>query len=391
MAAKLQKIVADKKEVVETVMEIFDQGAEIVATIVGELFPIFQIAAPIVKLALDNVESTEAEYMKEQFQKVRDKLDVVSEEITSINNEIKKSGMDQQYFGVEENLTNQFRKFMDILNAKPKFKEVKKKLFLDFFSRTGKEQNLEILYNAVMGTGLFTEPILEIALNYEEKNRRVMEDFCARLKQLFCIGLIALMGYAGLQNEDEEELVKEWREKMREVETRMKIVVDDCIGSFEGQAKIDIRKLLREKNDKTNQELSDYLLDFLKKKYDWVMWSVRVYNHSTGILSKIIGKKYHCLTGKSRFEFLEIDGVTNVVVSYSACPEPINKEMIHQLMEGQEKKNDVAIAEQIFYKVPACVVHAVSISNQLCGSWSFPDELHFWEQYKNLTLCVHSA
>ncbi|MGH0162698.1 UNVERIFIED_CONTAM: hypothetical protein FKN15_056740 [Acipenser sinensis] len=185
MASQLKEWVAGNKETIETVMEIFEQGAEIVASVVGEFFPIFQIAAPIVKLALDNVESTEAEYMKEQFQKVRDKLDVVSEEITSINNEIKKSGMDQQYFGVEENLTNQFRKFMDILNAKPKFKEVKKKLFLDFFSRTGKEQNLEILYNAVMGAELFTESILNITLVYEEKNRRVMEDFCSRLKKRF--------------------------------------------------------------------------------------------------------------------------------------------------------------------------------------------------------------
>ncbi|MGH0163863.1 UNVERIFIED_CONTAM: hypothetical protein FKN15_045816 [Acipenser sinensis] len=310
-------------------MEIFEQGAEIVATIVGEFFPIFQIAAPIVKLALDNVESTEAEYMKEQFQKVRDKLDVVSEEITSINNEIKKSGMDQQYFGVEENLTNQFRKFMDILNAKPKFKEVKKKLFLDFFSRTGKEQNLEILYNAVMGAELFAESILNITLVYE-KNRCVMEDFCSRLKQLFCIGLIALNGHAALLNKDTEELGRQWGEKMEAVETKMRVTRSDT------------RKRLKEKNNRTNQEFSQYIFSFLVKKYDWVKWSVRVYNHSGNFFPNWrAGKVYHSVSGESYFQFF--DNNTNVVVSYSVKPEPVDKAQIQQLMERLKKTRDMKI------------------------------------------------
>ncbi|XP_077070691.1 uncharacterized protein LOC143722883 [Siphateles boraxobius] len=50
--------------------------------------------------------------MKEQFQKVRERLEVVSEEVQQINQEIKKSGIDATYFSVEENLTNQFRKLI---------------------------------------------------------------------------------------------------------------------------------------------------------------------------------------------------------------------------------------------------------------------------------------
>ncbi|KAJ8398403.1 hypothetical protein AAFF_G00426580 [Aldrovandia affinis] len=151
MANQLQRLVSENKNVVETVMEVFEQGAEVVASIAGDLFPVFAIAAPILKLALDNVESKEAEFMKEQFQRVRDRLEVVSEEIQRINQEIKKSGADATYFLVEENLTNQFRKYMDILNAKPKFREVKKKLFLDHFAKTGGDKNLHTLYNAVTG------------------------------------------------------------------------------------------------------------------------------------------------------------------------------------------------------------------------------------------------
>ncbi|CAL8239268.1 unnamed protein product, partial [Gadus morhua 'NCC'] len=136
MAANLQKLVAGKKDMVETVMEVFEQGAEVVASMAGDLFPIFSLAAPLVKLALDNVESKEAAFMTDQFKKVRERLEVVSEQNQRINDEIKKSGVDAAYFSVEENISNQFRKYMDILNAKPKFREVKKKTFLEHFVKS---------------------------------------------------------------------------------------------------------------------------------------------------------------------------------------------------------------------------------------------------------------
>ena len=92
MAKQLQKLVADKRNVVATVMEVFEHGAEVVASIAGDLCPVFAIAAPLVKLALDNVESKEAEFMKQQFQKVRESLEVISEDIQRIYEAIKKSG-----------------------------------------------------------------------------------------------------------------------------------------------------------------------------------------------------------------------------------------------------------------------------------------------------------
>ncbi|KAJ8386522.1 hypothetical protein AAFF_G00169920 [Aldrovandia affinis] len=198
-AARLMKQLADKKESVEAFMETLEKGAELLAEMVGEMLPIFAVVSPVVKLALDNVESKEAEFMKEQFQKVRERLEVVSEELRRIDQEIRKSGADAAYFAVEENLSNQFRKFMDVLNAKPKFREVKKKLFLDHFAKTGGDKNLHTLYSAVTGDNFSGESVLEITLNYEEKSRRAVEDFCARLKNLLCLGLIALVGHVALR------------------------------------------------------------------------------------------------------------------------------------------------------------------------------------------------
>lgn len=391
MANQLQKLVAEKKDMVETVMEVFEQGAEVVASIAGDLFPVFSIAAPIVKLALDNVESKEAEFMREQFQKVRERLEVMSEEVERINDEIKRSGVDAAYFSVEENITNQFRKYMDILNAKPKYREVKKNLFLGHFSKTGGDKNLQTLYNAVTGENFSGESVLNIILNYEEKSRRPMEDFCARLKKLFCIGLIALLGHAALKGYDEDEaILKDWGEKMNDVQHKMNVVIEDCIVSFPKQAELDSRRLVRDRSDQTSQQLAEALIEKLKKKYDWVGWSVRIFRSPSGLFAN--KKDFHCPTGKSRFQVPTSDEKLNVWVSYSSSAEPVDRNQIQQLIQSQKKLTVVGVAEVLFEKLPgACVVHTVKTTKDLACSWSFADELHYWEEHKNFYVCVHSA
>ncbi|KAJ0066674.1 hypothetical protein NL108_017601 [Boleophthalmus pectinirostris] len=390
MAEQLQKVVADKKDMVENIMEVFEQGAELVASIAGDIFPVFSIAAPIVKLALDNVESKEATYMKEQFQKVRERLEVVSEQVKRINDEVKRSGVDAAYFSVEENITNQFRKYMDILNAKPKFKEAKKKQFLDHFSKTGGDKNLHTLYNAVTGDNFSGESVLEIVMNYEEKNRRVMEVFCARMKKLFCVGLIALVGHAALKDYGEEEkILQEWSEKMKNVQKRMDALIQDCIDSFPKLAEQDSRRLVRDQPGLTCQELAQAILDKLKERYDWVSWSVRVFRSPKGLLAN--KKNFHCPTGKSRFQVPSSDDGLNVVVSYSSSPEPVDRGRVSQIIESQKKISVKSTAELLFEDLPGdCVVHTIKTKDLACA-FSFSPELHYWEEHEKMFVCVHSA
>lgn len=162
MSSPLERAVAQKKEAIEAAMEMFERGAEVLASAVGELFPLCEAAAPVLRLALHNAQSKEVFYVKEQFLTVRNRLDVLSSELQDINCEIQKGQLDAQYFLVEETVRNQFRMYMDILDAKPQFREVKTKLFLDHFARTGGEKNLHVLYDAMMGTNSFGESVLDV-------------------------------------------------------------------------------------------------------------------------------------------------------------------------------------------------------------------------------------
>lgn len=374
-------------------MEVFEKASEVLATAVGELFPLFEAAAPVVRLALDNVESKEIIYIKEQFLVVKNKLDVISSELEDINIEIKKARVDSQYFTAEENLRNQFRKYVDVLEAKPQFRDVKIHLFKDHFQKSGGDKNLYVLYDAVIGSNLFGESILNVVERHEAGNRRVLENFCVRMKQLFCLGLIAMLGHCALElgEDDDQEKCSEWSVKMQELETKMKEVIEECINSFAEQACTDVRRLIQEKESENLQDTAQELLIFLERKYDWVKWSVRVFSQSrtSGLRLKAV-ENYQYIIGQNYFEVLQVNN-TNVFVSFCSEPQPVNKQAIQQLMNGPAKReNPKATVEIVETEFSGFVVHAISYHKQSFAAWNFPEQCHYWEKHKKVSLCVHS-
>ncbi|XP_016137470.1 rapunzel 3 [Sinocyclocheilus grahami] len=392
MSSPLERVVAQKKEAIEAVMEMFERGAEVLASAVGELCPLFEASAPVLRLVLDNVESKEITYVKDQFLVVRSKLDVLSCQLQDIDSEIRRRRLDSQFFSVEENLRNQFRKYIDILEAKPEYKEVKKRLFLEHFFITGGEKNLCVLYDAVMGNSTFGEPILDVVEQYEARNRRVLEDFCVRLKELLCLGIIALLGYCFLTQgeESEQEKIREWSTKIQEIETKMKETIEKCVDSFPEQAELDIKRLVKEKENGNLQETAKELLDFLVKKYDWVSWSIRVIRNLGKISNLRAGQNFQCVAGQNYFEVSQGND-TNLVVSFSSDPQPVPNESVKQVMEGPARKGDAkAVVELLEKQLAGFLVHAVSRHKDSFALSSFPEECHYWEKHKNVNLCVHS-
>ncbi|KAK7886583.1 hypothetical protein WMY93_026204 [Mugilogobius chulae] len=220
--------------------------------------------------------------MREQFQKLRDRLSEMTEQMQKLYNEIQKSHMDK--------------------------KEQNKQMFLEHFDVSEGDKNLHTLYNTVTGENFSGESVLEIIMNYEEKSRRAVEDFCARLN--ICFG-------------KEKHLLKEWSEKMQTVQKRMNAVIEQCIISFPKQAMKDTVEVLKKQSGMSCQELAQAILDKLKQKYDWVSW-------------------------KWKFPGASSENRLNVVVSYSSSPEPVNRERVSQKVLGQMKVLLVPTAELLF-------------------------------------------
>ncbi|KAJ0066676.1 hypothetical protein NL108_017597 [Boleophthalmus pectinirostris] len=396
MSASLERLVAQKKEAIEAVMDMLERGAEVLASTVGEFFPLCEAAAPLLRLALDNVQSKEVLYVKEQFLTVRKQLDLLSSQLQDIDAELQRARLDAQYFSVEENIRNQFRKYMDILEAKPQFREVKTRLFLEHFSKSGGDKNLHVLYNAMMGTSLFGESVLELVDSYLAHHRRLLEDFCVRMKELFCLGLIALLGHCALTRgpEDEDELVREWSSRMEEVEAKMKDTVASCVAAFPEQAKEDAQRFLQQSpEDEELQQVAEALLQVLLKKFDWVSWSVRVIKcSSSAYRSWRAGEHFHHISGDAWFEVPPVRHLL-LVVSYSGDPKPVPKQSVRELAEAQSRRaGPLALVELLTSQLQSArlVVHAVTRHKDCAAAWSFSDDCHYWERHKGGALCVHA-
>lgn len=381
------------RDKIEKGVEIMGQASEVLAATVGQLHPILEAVFMASAEILNNPDSKEARYLTQQFEMVNQQLEGIQDEIDQIALELQKTSLNKQNFDREAQMLSQYEKFQDFVNAKPKFKEKKMEKFISHYENTDSDLNLDALYNAVIGESTAGDPMLETVVAIEQRSRRAVEDFCARLKKLFVVGIISVMGHSALkEGVVGEDMVKKWQGRMEDVEKRMKAAVDECTENFADQAKMDIEHKLLENPGTVNQDFTKSLLDSLVKKYDWVNWSVRAFSNRERIFffNWLAGKKCHGSGGANWFDILTKTKI-KVVVSFCVDPKPINKGQILEQIESQKMKgNMMAVALALNKSFPNYLVHAVSHYKEVVQSNNFHEDCYYYGKHKRAYLCIHS-
>ncbi|XP_068616501.1 rapunzel 5 [Brachionichthys hirsutus] len=381
------------KDKIEKGVEIMGQASEVLAATVGQLHPVLEAVFVASAELLSNPEGKEARYMVQQFDIVNQHLEGIQDEIDKIALELQRTSLNKQNFDREAQILSQYEKFQDFVNANPKFKEKKMEKFLSHYEHTDADLNLDALYNAVTGENTSGDPLLETVVTTEQRGRRAVEDFCARLKKLFVVGIIAVMGHAALkEGAVGEEMVKKWQARMEDVEKRMKAAVDDCTDNFADQAKMDMEHLLQENPGNVNQDFIKPLLESLVKKYDWVSWSIRAFGEKERVIffNWLAGKKYHGSGGKANWFDILTKNRVKVVVSFCANPKPINKTEIQEKIEGQKLKgNMMEVAQSLYKSFPNCLVHAVSHYKEVVETNNFREDCYYYGKHKRAYICIH--
>lgn len=381
------------RDKIEKGVEIMGQASEVLAATVGQLHPILEAVFVASAEILSNPDSKEARYLTQQFEMVNQQLEGIQDEIDQIALELQKTSLNKQNFDREAQMLSQYEKFQDFVTAKPKFKEKKMEKFISHYENTDSDLNLDALYNAVIGESTAGDPMLETVVAIEQRSRRAVEDFCARLKKLFVVGIISIMGHSALkEGVVGEDMVKKWQGRMEDVEKRMKAAVDECTENFADQAKMDIEHKLLENPGTVNQDFTKSLLDSLVKKYDWVNWSVRAFSNRERIFffNWLAGKKCHGSGGANWFDILTNSKI-KVVVSFCVDPKPINKGQILEQIESQKMKgNMMAVALALNKSFPNYLVHAVSHYKEVVQSNNFHEDCYYYGKHKRAYLCIHS-
>lgn len=223
-----EEIVEDRAKLKQGLIKVLECVATI-SSAAAVVNPIFGVAGSLIRVVLHHVDDEDIRTLKREFGSVNKALDELSQQNRNTLVQIKKETLDGQYCQVEENLKNQFRKFMDMVEARPEHRTRKRDDFEESYANDLGDQNLHTLYDGVVGKPkLFSKPILEVYLKHSQGDRVTMERLCTRLTYLFCIGLIALMGYAAIIGDDEEGLSEEWAEKMEQVQEKMQEALRKC-------------------------------------------------------------------------------------------------------------------------------------------------------------------
>ena len=191
--------------------------------------PIFGVAGSLIRVVLHQVDDEDIRALTQEFGQVNRALDHLSQQNRAALAQIAKETLDGQYGRVEENLRNQFRKFMEMVEAPPEQRQRRRDDFERSYANDLGDQNLHSLYDGVVGRPrLFSRPVLEVYVRASGGRRPAMERLCCRLTHLFCVGLIALMGYAAVVGDDEEGLAEEWADKMEHVQEKMQEALRMC-------------------------------------------------------------------------------------------------------------------------------------------------------------------
>ncbi|KAM7421432.1 hypothetical protein PAMA_015525 [Pampus argenteus] len=378
----------ENKDKIQKGVEIIGQASEVLASTVGQLNPILEAVFMASAELLKNPESQESDYMKEQFNVIDQKLVGIQSEIDNIVLVLKRAAINTQSFMKEAQILSQYSKFNAFVKTSTKYKNTKMENFLTQYEQTDGDMNLDALYNAVTGKN----DMLKTIITTEKRNRRTVEDFCAGLKKLFVVGIIAVMGYAALkEGVVSEELVKKWQNQMAEVEKRMKAAVDDCIDNFAEQAKEDMEQQLQDNTFKVSPEFTEFLLEPLAQKYDWVSWSIRVFSVREKVFfyNWLAGSKNNGDGGDNKFDILT-KGRVKVVVSFCTDPKPINKTEIQEQINQQKlSRNMMAVCLSLRKIYPDFLVHAVSHYKAVVETNNFDADCYYYGKHKGVYLCIH--
>lgn len=186
--------------------------------------PIFGLAGALIRMVLHHMDDEDICKLKREFGSINGELDKISQQTDDILVEVRKAVLEKQYESVENNLRHQYEKFMKAMKTPSLLKEFKQSYATDLYY-----QNMYTLYEGVMGTSkLFGLPILDVIPEQSQHNRATMEQLSKRLIYLFYIGLIALIGYATVSDDDVEKLKEEWANNMEKVQKKIQEVLCSC-------------------------------------------------------------------------------------------------------------------------------------------------------------------
>ncbi|KAK0145591.1 hypothetical protein N1851_015489 [Merluccius polli] len=222
---------ADANQVKKTAVKVLC-CVEKVSSFASSIDPLFGIVSSLVGLVRKGLLDDESHPMDKDFQSLHEKMETISETNHQCLRQIQIDEVNETFGKYEEFIKHQYAAFGDMVTRVKKDPAIARQHMDDFeriYERDKADMSLNVYYRGVMGAGsVFGRPLLQVYLEHCDHDRNIMEHRCSHLRLLFHMGLIALMAYTAVTEDDEEEVVEKWAKRVQEVQTKMEEVLSQC-------------------------------------------------------------------------------------------------------------------------------------------------------------------
>ncbi|XP_028317261.1 rapunzel 2 [Gouania willdenowi] len=205
---------------------------EKVSSFASSIDPIFGIVSSLVGVARKGLLKEEGHALDKDFQEINTKLNSISQKNQHCLRKIRIDEVNETYGRYEEYIKHQYAAFNRMVSQVKKDPQNTQRYmdaFSNIYERDKSDLSLDVYYRGVMGTSsLFGRPLLKVYLDNCESDREIMEHYCSHITHLFHIGLITLMAYTAVTEDDEDEVRDKWAGRVREIQEKMEEVLSQC-------------------------------------------------------------------------------------------------------------------------------------------------------------------
>ncbi|KAG9283710.1 hypothetical protein AMEX_G2508 [Astyanax mexicanus] len=223
---------ADKEQIKQTAIKVLGY-VEKISEFASSIDPLFGIVTSLVGVVRKGLgDDEEDKEVDKDFRQVHKKLESISAKNKQTLRQIRIDEVNETFGKYEEYIKHQYGAFNTMVERVKLDPENAGRYMKDFekiYERDKSNLSLDVYYRGVMGTGsLFGRPLLKVYLEHCDRNRKVMEARCSHLANLFHIGLIALMAYTSVTEDDEDEVREKWAQRVIDIQAKMQEVLDQC-------------------------------------------------------------------------------------------------------------------------------------------------------------------
>ncbi|XP_070958877.1 protein rapunzel-like [Oncorhynchus clarkii lewisi] len=221
----------------ETVVIIL-QGMEKVSSFAATINPLFfDIVTAVVKVTKDLVAKDLTQDLDtQQLGHIHAKLESISKTNQQILKQIHLNEVNEKYSKYEEYIKHQYPALNTMVkqfNNDPEGRERYMKDFQEVYERDKDTLALDTYYRSVIkeNTTFEQRGFLEVYLEHYKQNRDVMEKKCSQLAHVFRMGLMTLMAYTVVTEDDEVEVREKWAPRVKKIQAKMDEALAQCEGN----------------------------------------------------------------------------------------------------------------------------------------------------------------